>query len=65
MRRVIIGLGEDGRSCVQFVGEVPQLGPIAQLVWRTASVPADNSGQADAAVPYQMEFLHDGGYGGE
>jgi mannose-6-phosphate isomerase-like protein (cupin superfamily) len=60
-RRVVIGLGEDGRSCVQFDGAVPQLGPVAQLVWRTASIPADNSGQADAAVPYRMEFLHDGG----
>lgn len=60
-RRVVIGLGEDGRSCVQFEGEVPQLGPTAQLVWRTAGIPADNSGQEDAAVPYWMEFLHDGG----
>ncbi len=60
-RRVVTGIGPDGRSCIQFDGEVPQLGPVANLVWRTRSVPADNSGNADAAVPYQMEFLHDGG----
>ena len=60
-RRVVIGLGEDGRSCVQFDGAVPQLGPVANLIWRTGAVPADNSGQEDAAVPYQMDFLHDGG----
>ncbi|MGE3690626.1 MAG: cupin domain-containing protein [Novosphingobium sp.] len=60
-RRVVIGLGEDGRSCVQFDGEVPQLGPVAQLVWRTQTVPADNSSPQDAAAPYQMDFLHDGG----
>ncbi len=60
-RRVVIGLGEDGRSCIQFDGPVPQLGPVANLIWRTRTVPADNSGSADAAVPYSMDFLHDGG----
>jgi len=60
-RRVVIGLGEDGRSCVQFDGEVPRHGYVANLVWRTEGIPADNSGQQDAAVPYRMEFLHDGG----
>jgi quercetin dioxygenase-like cupin family protein len=60
-RRVVIGLGEDGRSCVQFDGPVPRHGPVANLAWRTAAVPADNAGPADMALPYQMEFLHDGG----
>jgi mannose-6-phosphate isomerase-like protein (cupin superfamily) len=40
---------------------VPQHGPVANLVWRTAALPADNSGDADAAVPFDMPLLHDGG----
>ncbi len=60
-RRVVTGIGADGRSCILIDGEVPQLGPVANLVWRTQSVPADNSGSEDASVPYRMEFLHDGG----
>jgi quercetin dioxygenase-like cupin family protein len=60
-RRVVTGLDANGRSCILFDGEVPQLGPVANLVWRTGAVPADNAGSADAAAPYRMEFLHDGG----
>lgn len=60
-RRVVTGLDEAGRSCVIIDGPVPRHGPVANLVWRTGSVPADNSGNADAAVPYAMEMLHDGG----
>jgi mannose-6-phosphate isomerase-like protein (cupin superfamily) len=46
---------------VIFDGPVPRHGPVANLVWRSGAVPADNSGAADAAVPYAMEMLHDGG----
>jgi len=60
-RRVVTGLDEQGRSCIVFDGPVPRHAPVANLVWRTASVPADNSGNDDAAVPYAMEMLHDGG----
>lgn len=60
-RRVVTGLDAEGRSCVIIDGPVPQHGPVANLVWRTSSVPADNSGTADASDPYAMEMLHDGG----
>lgn len=60
-RRVVTGLDAEGRSCFLIDGEVPRLGPAANLVWRTEAVPADNSGSADAARPYAMEMLHDGG----
>jgi mannose-6-phosphate isomerase-like protein (cupin superfamily) len=60
-RRVVTGLDAEGRSCVVIDGPVPRHAPVANLVWRSAAVPADNSGSADAAVPYAMEMLHDGG----
>jgi mannose-6-phosphate isomerase-like protein (cupin superfamily) len=60
-RRVVTGLDAEGKSCVIFDGPVPRHAPVANLVWRSAAVPADNGGIADAAVPYAMEMLHDGG----
>jgi mannose-6-phosphate isomerase-like protein (cupin superfamily) len=60
-RRVVTGLNAEGRSCVVIDGPVPRHGPVANLIWRTTAVPADNSGSADAAAPYEMGFLHDGG----
>jgi mannose-6-phosphate isomerase-like protein (cupin superfamily) len=60
-RRVVTGLDAQGKSCVILDGEVPRHSPVANLVWRSGAVPADNSGSADAAVPYAMEMLHDGG----
>jgi mannose-6-phosphate isomerase-like protein (cupin superfamily) len=60
-RRVVTGLNAKGRSCVLFDGPVPRHGPVANLVWRTAEVPADNTGGTDAAAPYDMAMLHDGG----
>lgn len=60
MRRVVTGLNAEGKSCVVFDGEVPRHQPAANLIWRNA-LPADNAGQADAAVPYDMSLLHDGG----
>lgn len=60
-RRVVTGLDAEGKSCVLIDGPVPRTSPAANLIWRTAAVPADNSGSADAAVPYDMAMLHDGG----
>jgi hypothetical protein len=59
MRRVVTGLNAAGKSCILFDGPVPRHGPAANLIWRNA-VPADNSGEADMAVPYDMAHLHDG-----
>jgi mannose-6-phosphate isomerase-like protein (cupin superfamily) len=61
LRRVVTGLDAAGRSCVVFDGPVPRHSPVANLVWRTAAVPADNAGDEDAAAAYAMEMLHDGG----
>jgi mannose-6-phosphate isomerase-like protein (cupin superfamily) len=60
-RRVVTGLNEAGKSCVVIDGEVPRRRPIANLVWRTGALPANNAGTADEAAPYEMEMLHDGG----
>jgi mannose-6-phosphate isomerase-like protein (cupin superfamily) len=60
-RRVVTGLDAEGRSCVIIDDEVPRHAPVANLVWRSGAVPADNAGSADAAVPYDMAMLHDGG----
>ncbi len=49
-RRVVSGLGEDGSSAIVIDGEVPAATSMAgrsRVVWRTAGVPADNSGSAD------------------
>ena len=60
-RRVVTGLDEQGRSCVTIDGPVPRHDQATNLVWRSHAVPADNSGNADNAIPYTMEMLHDGG----
>lgn len=60
-KRVVTGLNAAGKSCVLIEGEVPRRRPVANLIWRTGALPADNSGTADEAVPYEMEMLHDGG----
>ncbi|MFA7603985.1 MAG: cupin domain-containing protein [Novosphingobium sp.] len=59
-RRVVTGLNAEGRSCVIIDGPVPRHAPAANIVWRNA-LPADNCGTADAAAPYDMAMLHDGG----
>jgi len=59
-RRVVTGIGEDGRSCVVIDGPIPHASEFgAALAWRSA-IPADNSGSADAAVPYTLDVLHSG-----
>lgn len=59
-RRVVTGLGEDGRSCVVIDGPIPQRNEsYAALAWRCA-IPADNAGAEDQAVPYSVDLLHSG-----
>ena len=59
-RRVITGLDAGGQSAVVIDDTIARHNPItAALVWR-AGVPADNSGHADAAVPYALDVLHSG-----
>lgn len=60
-RRVVIGLDAQGKSCILIDGPVPKLSNSSDMIWRTATIPADNSGATDMAVPYGMEHLHDGG----
>lgn len=60
-RRVVTGLNAAGKSCVVIDGPVPRYGAVANLIWRTAAVPAENAGDADMALPYATDLLHDGG----
>ena len=58
-RRIVTGLNEEGKSCVIIDGPVPYANDFsAALVWQTRTQPADNSGNADTAEPYQIEMLH-------
>ncbi len=61
MKRVVTGVDADGKSCILFDGEMPRHSPAANLIWRTPTIPADNSGSEDMAAPYDMAYLHDGG----
>ncbi|MEO6717463.1 MAG: cupin domain-containing protein [Novosphingobium sp.] len=60
-RRVVTGLDAQGTSCILIDGPVPQFGGSSHMIWRTPTIPADNSGSDDMAVAYAMEHLHDGG----
>lgn len=65
-RRVVTGLGPDGRSCVLFDDVVAchEVGPGigTALVWRTDRIPACDSGSEDvAARPFDMAMMRDGG----
>jgi mannose-6-phosphate isomerase-like protein (cupin superfamily) len=60
-RRVVTGLDEQGRSCVVIDGPVPRVTSGANMVWRNAAVPADNSGSEDAGGGFDPAHLHDGG----
>lgn len=60
-RRVVTGIGEDGRSTVFIDGPVPRTSPVANLIWRSTAVPADNSGDTDMGGAFDMAMLHDGG----
>lgn len=58
-RRVVTGLNAEGKSCVIIDGPIPaEPGASAALAWRTAAVPADNSGSEDPVAPYTLDMLH-------
>lgn len=61
-RRVVTGLNAEGKSIVILDGPIPRLNAMsAALAWRTDGPVADNSGNADTAVPYSIDLLHSGG----
>lgn len=60
-RRVVTGLNAGGNSCVLIDGPLVGLGPTTGLAWHTDALPADNSGDADAAArPFSIEMLQTG-----
>ncbi|MEZ5734264.1 MAG: cupin domain-containing protein [Novosphingobium sp.] len=61
-RRVVTGIDEDGKSCIILDGKMPATSPSTGLAWRTAAVPADNSGTEDIRErSFSFELMHDGG----
>jgi quercetin dioxygenase-like cupin family protein len=63
-RRVITGLGSDGKSCVLIDGPLRDIGGGGggKLAWYTPSVPADNSGTEDVdPPPFSFDLMHAGG----
>jgi quercetin dioxygenase-like cupin family protein len=61
MRRVVTGLDAEGRSCVLIDGAVPRPASTSNLVWQS-SLPADNSGSADAAAKaFEIADVHHDG----
>jgi len=60
-RRVVTGLDGEGRSCVVIDGPVQRITAGANLVWRNATIPADNSGNEDTGGGFDPAHLHDGG----
>lgn len=56
-RRVVTGIGEDGKSCVIIDGPIERAEVASSYVWRSA-IPADNSGHEDTAVPFTMDMVH-------
>jgi quercetin dioxygenase-like cupin family protein len=61
-RRIVTGLNAMGKSTVIIDGPIPHLNNVnAALAWRTAAIPADNSGTEDVVVPYDVAMLHTSG----
>lgn len=61
-RRVVTGLNAEGKSCIVVDGEIPRTSRATGLAWRTAAIPADNSGTDDIERrAYSFDLLHDGG----
>lgn len=61
-RRVVTGLDAAGRSCVIVDGPVVPVGDALGVAWRTAAVPADNSGTQDAGQgSFDMDQMQAGG----
>ncbi len=59
-RRVVTGIGPDGKSCVIIDEAMSRHGGLSDAIWRSA-VPADNSGDADMGAAHTAEMLHEGG----
>lgn len=68
-RRIVTGLDDQGKSCV-VVDEPPislghgvNDGGGGGYLWRTETVPADNSGRTDIRIapPFSYDWFHDGG----
>jgi len=60
-RRVVTGIGGDGKSCILFDGPIPPNSPATGLVWHTEAIPADNSGSADMGqAEFSFEMMHSG-----
>lgn len=61
VRRVVTGLNGAGRSCV-MIDEPVRAFEGGGYAWRTATVPADNSGTEDTAPGlFSYDLFHDGG----
>jgi quercetin dioxygenase-like cupin family protein len=63
VRRIVTGLDAQGKSCIQIDGLAPQpRGTGINMVWRTDTIPADNSSRADIDdTPFGFELMHAGG----
>ena len=59
-RRIVTGLDRQGRSTVLFDDRVAMTSPVGGMVWRAATLPADNAGTADTAQPFDFATIHDG-----
>lgn len=60
-RRVVTGLDAQGRSCVILDGPIAMDSSVGGMAWQSAALPADNSGNADAATRFDFELIHRGG----
>jgi quercetin dioxygenase-like cupin family protein len=56
-RRVVTGLDDQGKSRVIIDGPIERSEVASSYVWRSA-IPADNSGNEDAAVPFTIDMVH-------
>lgn len=61
-RRVVTGLDAKGRSCVILDGPPVPMNEGFGMLWRSDSVPADNSGNADIQpAPFSFDLMHGDG----
>lgn len=59
MRRVVTGLGEDGKSRILIDGPLQPAHHMGGIVWRSDSFPADNSAQCDfTPEPFTFDLMH-------
>lgn len=56
-RRIVTGLNAAGESCAIIDGPVPKDPCNTSLIWRTETLPADNSGTDDPWMPFSHELL--------